>query len=330
MCPRLSRLLLPTLALLGALPLSGCMLTRPQSGPTFSFVEEHLVPENRTAQYLLLPVFIPIGTAAALTDALVVHPAMIVDDVASDTHDALWDNLRWDETYMTESAALPWRTAATPVFFTGDFVGRVLFEIPRDAETIAATEDRREAEARLMAEARALLDEGKPGEALALLVQNHEPDWSRPQEEQQDYVLLIFRAALAAGRYERFEEYMRGPYYTVTATPEFKAMLETLAKSESPLARSVAFGWWVDQGKTAERDPLDVLHLMLNDESEAIRAQGLARIQPWLFQEGAPNPDLSVDLERIAESDASVFNREKAAAVLRQQADQASNRGPKF
>jgi hypothetical protein len=320
--PQLSRLKLTALILAG-LPLTGCMLTRPDSGPTFRFVEERLVPESPVAQYALLPIFIPVGAAAALTDAAIVHPVSILGDTAKNTRRVLWRNLRWDDAYMTECAALPWRALATPLYFTGEWTSRVLFEIPDTAEaerrrTAPEAVKLRETEARVMAEAREFLDAGNPDEALKLLIANQTVDWSRPQEEQQEYILMIFHAALEGGRYEVFEEFVRGPYFLVTVTPEFNAMVETMSRSESPYARAVALGWWADAGERSGKPFKEVLKFMLSDESDVVRAQGLARIQPWSYSRRSLGPELLVILEQIASDDSSSYNREKAAAVLRQ------------
>jgi hypothetical protein len=308
--------------------LTGCMLTRPDSGPTFRFVEDHLVPENRTAQYALLPVFIPVGTAAALTDAAIVHPAMIIEDTASRTRRALWRGFDWDTKYMTESAALPWRAVATPIFFSGMWLGRVLFEIPNEADRLRDAEspeaqELRDKEARIIAEAKDLMAAGQPDEALKLLIENQTVDWSRPQGEQQEYVLLMFRAALDGKRYEVFEELMRGPYFQHTATPEFGGMIDEMLASESPYARSVAYGWRIDQKMGQPEDTREILHRMLNDESEVVRALGLQRIQPWSYSRESMGPELQADLERMKAGDASAYNRDKAAAVLRQMLERA-------
>jgi hypothetical protein len=313
---------LAAILLLGV-PLTGCMLTRPGSGPTFRFVEERLVPESTAAQYALLPVFIPVGATAALTDAVIVHPVTIVGDTAHKTRRALWRNLRWDDAYMTECAALPWRALATPLYFAGAWTGRVLFEIPDAAEKERRRDSPEaaellEKEARVMAEARELLEAERPDEALKLLIANQTIDWSRPQEDQRDYILLIFRSAMEGGRYEVFEEFVRGPYFQVTVTPEFNAMVESMSRSDSPYARAVALGWWADAGERSGKTFKDVLTLMLTDESEVVRAQGLARIQPWTFSRKSLGPDILPLLERIAADDPSPYNREKAAAVLRQ------------
>jgi hypothetical protein len=75
-----------------------------------------------------------VGFVAIVLDAAIVHPANIIDDAAEDTEEVLWDNFEWDEKYVTECAALPWRVVLTPAIFTGSFLGRSLFDIPRRAE----------------------------------------------------------------------------------------------------------------------------------------------------------------------------------------------------
>lgn len=330
------RLTLVLMAVLAAAPLSGCMLTRPDSGPAFRYVQDHLVPENRTAQYVLLPVFIPLGAAAALTDAAVIHPVMIIDDTAEETANSLWSNMKWDEQYMTESAALPWRTVATPLFFSGMWVGRVLFEIPDEFRQTVAEDPTDYAElaknqAEVMSRAQALMDTGEAEEALKLLIANQEINWANPREEQQDYVLMIFRAAMESGRYEIFEEFAHGPYFQVRMTDEFDELLDAMLASENPYARGVAFGWKADaavrrEGHSAARD---VLHRMLSDEDEVVRALGLLRFRPWTWSRESLGPQLFTKLEHIKASDASTWNREKAAAVLRQLLeDDAERQGP--
>lgn len=328
------RPIIALITVLAAAPLSGCMLTRPDSGPAFRYVQDNLVPENRTAQYALLPVFIPVGAAAALTDAAVIHPVMIIGETAEDTGDALWSNMKWDEQYMTESAALPWRAVFTPVFFAGMWTGRVLFEIPYEADRLRAeggpdAEARAEERTRVMTEAQALMDAGKAEEALKLLIENQDIRWEVPGAEQQAYVLMIFRAALDSGRFEIFEEFSSGPYFQVRMTEEFNGLLEEMIASENPYARGVAYGWKADsvtrgEGYHAARN---VLHQMLSDESEAVRALGLLRFRPWTWSRDSLGPQLFTKLDHIRANDASEWNREKAAAVLRQLIEEDSQ-GP--
>ncbi len=320
--PRLASLIL-TLAL--AAPLTGCMLTRPDSGPAFRYVQDNMIPENRTAQYALLPVFIPVGAAAALTDAAIIHPVSIIADTADDTGDALWKRMDWDGQYMTEAAVLPWRAVLTPVFFAGMWTGRVLFEIPNEAERLRAAnspeeEERAKLEADIMAKAERLIEIGEAENALKLLIANQNVNWSNPAGQQSDYVLLIFRAALDCGRYEIFEEFALGPYYQATQTKEFAALLEEMAASDNPYARGVALGAQADNATRmrGEQDAREILLTMLKDDSDAVRALGLLRFRPWTWSRKSLGPELLGALESIKTDDASEWNREKAAAIMRQ------------
>ncbi len=319
---RITSLIL-TLALTA--PLTGCMLTQPDSGPAFRYVQDNMIPENRTAQYALLPVFIPVGAAAALTDAVIIHPVSIIADTAEDTGDALWKRMDWDGQYMTEAAVLPWRAVLTPVFFAGMWTGRVLFEIPIEANRLRAAnspeeEERANLEADIMAKAERLIEIGEAENALKLLIANQDVNWSNPAGQQSDYVLLIFRAALDCGRYEIFEEFALGPYYQATQTQEFAALLDEMATSENPYARGVALGTQADQATRTrgDQDARDILFTMLNDESDAVRALGLLRFRPWTWSRTSLGVDLLAALESIKAEDASAWNREKAAAIMRQ------------
>ncbi|MBU0755591.1 MAG: hypothetical protein KJ645_10665, partial [Planctomycetes bacterium] len=78
-------------------------------------------------------------------DVVVVHPASVVGDAWEDTADLLWDDLDWHRQYVTECAALPWRSVMTPVVFAGDFLGRSLFNIPDQAEAARKEEEKAQA-----------------------------------------------------------------------------------------------------------------------------------------------------------------------------------------
>jgi hypothetical protein len=301
------------------------MLTRPDSGPAFRYVQDNMIPENRTAQYALLPVFIPVGAAAALTDAVIIHPLSIIGETADDTGDALWKRMDWDGQYMTEAAALPWRAVLTPVFFAGMWTGRVLFEIPNEADRLRAAnspeeEERAKLEADLIAKATKLIEMGEAENALKLLIANQDVNWANPAGQQSEYVLLIFRAALDCGRYEIFEEFAVGPYYQATQSKEFAALLDEMVASENPYARGVALGSQADQATRmrGDQDARDILVKMLNDESAAVRALGLLRFRPWSWSRSSLGPELLATLEAIKDDDPSEWNREKGAAVMRQ------------
>jgi len=130
------RILAPGLiatCLLIALPSGGCAFMNRENPPLLNCVENNLWPEETALQVVCFPIIFPLGLCAVTIDAFAVHPANVVCDSASDTEEALWDGFEWDEHYVTECAALPWRAAFTPVVFTTVFIGRALFDIPNKA-----------------------------------------------------------------------------------------------------------------------------------------------------------------------------------------------------
>ncbi|MFH0795142.1 MAG: hypothetical protein V2A74_14045 [bacterium] len=149
--------------------LSGCAFFNRKNTPALNWVEDNLVPEKNPGRAFAYPVVIPVGAVAITLDALIIHPAGVIDDAADDTRDALWDDFNWHREYMTECAVLPWRTVGTPLVFTGDFFGRAFFDTPDYADrSRREAEKEREfaAEEKKLAEAEKLLMEGKASEAL--------------------------------------------------------------------------------------------------------------------------------------------------------------------
>lgn len=126
-----TRLLIFFIILLASSP--GCAFMNRDNTLLFNQVEEHLVPEDTGWQVAAFPLTFPVGLVALTIDAAIIHPGSVVLDTAEDTADALWDNFDWDEQYVTECAQLPWRAIFTPVVFTGAYLGRSFFDIPRRA-----------------------------------------------------------------------------------------------------------------------------------------------------------------------------------------------------
>ncbi|MCB9876947.1 MAG: hypothetical protein H6835_05010 [Planctomycetes bacterium] len=121
--------------LLGLAVLPSCAWSNPANRPVWNAFEQHLVPEGDGLFYATLPLTVPGGLLALLTDSFVVHPAQIVDDAFDDAGE-LWveNDPDWGDAYYTEMAFLPFRVVLTPVVFAGSFVGRSLFDIPSDDE----------------------------------------------------------------------------------------------------------------------------------------------------------------------------------------------------
>ena len=117
-------------ALLMLLPLCvccSCAVAVPENRRLVTWVEENLVPEGETEKVLVAPVVLPIGMAAGVLDAFVVHPAYVIDDAYESTMDALWRDV--DLGYVTYCGSLPFRAALTPVVFFGGALARSIFDI---------------------------------------------------------------------------------------------------------------------------------------------------------------------------------------------------------
>ena len=112
----------------------GCAVFDRENTPTLKWVEDHLVPKRGTARTLAYPATIPLGLLAISADALIVHPATVIDDALDDTDDCLWDHFDWNHEYVTECASLVPRTAFTPLIFSGSFLGRSMFAVPERAK----------------------------------------------------------------------------------------------------------------------------------------------------------------------------------------------------
>lgn len=147
---------LPCLCLCLLLP--GCAFARRENRPVWNAFEQHLVPEDRTGFLLALPLTVPGGLLAILTDTFVAHPIQVADDAWDDAA-SLWRNGRpdFDDRYYSEMAFLPLRSGLTPVTFLGSFLGRSMFDVESKADAAAAQAQRAaESEAAAVAEAQRL------------------------------------------------------------------------------------------------------------------------------------------------------------------------------
>jgi len=175
---------------------AGCAVFDRHNTPTLNWVEKHLVPDDPTARLLTYPLTIPAGLVAVTADALVVHPASVVDDAWRDTDEVLWHNFHWNEHYATACTTLAPRAVLTPPVVAGDFLARALFAIPERAEKErwqqARAEEQRRAQEQAeqinahMAKAEELLglkryDEalGETDKALAVKAQSQEAEAMR-------------------------------------------------------------------------------------------------------------------------------------------------------
>ena len=125
---RHSLLLMILLALLFC---SGCAVFNRDNTPALNFVEQHLVPTDRSVRMISSPLIVSVGLAAATLDMVLLHPLSVAGDAWDDTNDLLWKNLNWDHQYVTTTVLNAPRVAVMPLVFTTDFLARSSFDISR-------------------------------------------------------------------------------------------------------------------------------------------------------------------------------------------------------
>ena len=114
--------------LLLACAAGGCACLNRNNTPLVNSVERHLVPRTKPAKIMVAPVVLPIGIGAGLLDVFIVHPISVIPDSAHDTVDCLWKDRSGG--YVTRMGSTVPLAALTPIVFTGDFIGRSMFDIP--------------------------------------------------------------------------------------------------------------------------------------------------------------------------------------------------------
>lgn len=183
------------LVLLASLSTGACAWSNPTNRPVWNAFEATLVPDDATAFAVALPVTIPLGLGAILTDTFVAHPIQIADEAWDDAA-YLWRDLPWQEHYYTQAGFAPLRAVATPALLALSFVGRSAFDLPTRASIAQAQADR---EARREAQAQDLhrrhLDALR---AVAAGSAIDTPFWP-PAEWHEDFAEPL-REALATGR----------------------------------------------------------------------------------------------------------------------------------
>lgn len=110
---------------------SGCAVFNRNNTPALNLVEQHLVPADKTVRMISSPLIVPVGLAAATLDMVVLHPLSVAGDAWDDTNELLWEDLDWDNRFVTTTVLNAPRVAAMPVLFTADFLARSSFDISR-------------------------------------------------------------------------------------------------------------------------------------------------------------------------------------------------------
>ena len=129
--PRAPFPVLAPLLLLLAL-LSACSMKEKENRLTLNALDASFAPSSEGARWALAPVALPAGLVALAVDAVVVHPATVVDDAWGDTVEWLWTP-KPDESRFRRAVLLPLSALATPLVWVGDWLGRSVFAIePRE------------------------------------------------------------------------------------------------------------------------------------------------------------------------------------------------------
>lgn len=110
---------------------SGCAVFNRNNTPALNLVEKHLVPADPTARAISAPVVVPLGFVAATADMFLFHPLSVAKDAWTDTNKLLWENLDWENRYVSTTVFNAPRAAAMPVIFTVDLLARSSFDISR-------------------------------------------------------------------------------------------------------------------------------------------------------------------------------------------------------
>jgi len=129
---------------------SSCAWSNPENRPVWNAFEEQLVPDDGGLFYAALPVTVPLGVVAILTDTLVAHPVQVVDDAWRDAA-RVWrpESLEFEQAYYTELAGLPLRAVWTPVVFVGSWFGRSVIDLPEHSSPLTEEERARAERERL-------------------------------------------------------------------------------------------------------------------------------------------------------------------------------------
>lgn len=90
-----------------------------------NLMDENFTPESETAQTALVPVAVPAGLLAILSDMIIVHPVSQVPEAVSDTYEFFWENPEGGP--VRQAFLFIPKVVLTPVFFAGDWILRSLF-----------------------------------------------------------------------------------------------------------------------------------------------------------------------------------------------------------
>lgn len=119
-------LLFAALATLAALT-SSCAFDNQDRRILLNYLDANWTPSSTAGKWIASPITLPVGMAAGVTDAVLIHPVLQVDDAWRDTIDVLW---HFDESTRFRTVLLtPLSALATPVVFGLSWCTRSVFDI---------------------------------------------------------------------------------------------------------------------------------------------------------------------------------------------------------
>ncbi len=132
------RNVLPNLVLLAVLlavtaSLCGCAVFDSDNRRLLNTLDGAVQPESTPVRVALAPVALPVGTAALVTDMVLVHPVCVIPDAADDVYQLYWKPRDID--ILRKALMLPLSIVLTPPTFLGDWLVRSLF-IMDDVEAV--------------------------------------------------------------------------------------------------------------------------------------------------------------------------------------------------
>jgi hypothetical protein len=113
--------------LVAAVLLPGCAVFEEDNRMLTSALDDAVEPESTGAKIALSPVFIPVGVASIVVDAVVIHPISEIPNAADDTYELVWEDP--EGSYVTQTFLLAPKLVVTPVVFVFTWLGRSMFDI---------------------------------------------------------------------------------------------------------------------------------------------------------------------------------------------------------
>lgn len=119
---------------LAAVVLNGCAVFNEDNRRFLNTLDGAVQPESTAVRTVLAPVALPVGTAALVTDMVLVHPVCVIPDAADDVYEIFWKPRDID--ILRKSLLLPISVVLTPPTFLGDWLVRSIFNVNSSAERV--------------------------------------------------------------------------------------------------------------------------------------------------------------------------------------------------